>query len=390
MHPTHPPDPDHAARLASRIASALEADADLLAAHWTARAHALTPGVDRAERRAERKEPPASDIVRAVIASLVEAPGWRPVVARCGWSFGVAAHHAGRSLHVALRHATLLGEVLLHAAEVKAGALAASAAGEHGSDGDGAGAGARTGIAVARRMQRAVSLLSSSAAQGFTHAHLERLQERYRSVRHDLRNPLGTIKNAVALMEDQTVPLEVRANPRYRAIITRSVGAIDGLIGERLDEASALASALDWHEVSLSAVAAAVRRELREEMVRARCEIVVDDSLPTVCTDPAVFELALASTLAALLRGASADTTIRVALDRAGELSVVVSLTVSSAQHAEQRAEQRAEQHADAILPPDALDFARSLLAKAGGRVSAGEAVCLELPVVGEGVGGRR
>ena len=355
--------------MATRIAGALERDADLLGAHWEARARALTPTAEPASPaegasgRApgpDNRSPNARDLVRALLSSLANVPSWRVDVTRRGWEYGAAAHRGGRSLHVVLRHLTLLGEVLLHASEI--------AAGKTGDE-----AGARAGVAVARRLHRAVAMLSAGAAQGFTHAHLERLQDRYRSVRHDLRNPLGTIKNAVALMDDESVPAEVRANPRYRAIITRSVSAIDGLIGERLDEASALAAALDWHEVSLAAVAQAVRREMREEMVRARAAIEVDDALPTVLTDPAVFELALASALAALLRAAPPDTTIRIALDRLSELSAVVSISLAP------------RQRADAVLTPDALDFARSLLAKAGGRATAAETVCLELPVLSEG-----
>jgi signal transduction histidine kinase len=354
-----------ALRLAFHVAAVLEGDADGLAQRWQARAEAVTPTAPTTEEQelSGLGPPRSKEAVRAIVSAIINAPSWRASVARWGWSFGASSHAAGHSLHVASRHAALLGELLLHAAEV------ASMEGDRSSLEP---AGADAGIAVARRLHRAIALLASSAAQGFTHAHLERLQERYRLARHDLRNPLSTIKNAIALMEDESVPVEVRANPRYRGIINRSVTAIDTLIGERLDEASALSAALDWHDVSLYAIAVAVRRELREEMIRAGCQIEIDPALPTVHTDPAVFELSVASTLSVFLRAVETGAVIRVSSDHSSELSVVVSFSVTPPSAMK------------GPLPPDALDFPRQLLSRIGGRVTGGEKICIEMPIAND------
>ena len=351
-------------RFASRIAAKLDGDAVQLNEHWESRARALTPGAT---------QPPTAkadnlEIVRAVISSLTDAPSWHASIARSGWAFGAAAHRSELSLHIALRHASLLGDLLLHAAELSM----AEVAGELAIEGVDSGAVcARAGVSVARRLHRAVGLLGAVAAQGFTHAHLGTLQERYRTIRHDLRNPLGTIRNAVGLMEDESVPLEVRVNPRYRTIIKRGVSTIETMIRQTLDDASVLATALDWHVVSLSAIASAVRREMRDEVTRAQCDIVVDEAMPVVMTDPAVFELALEGVLSALVRHARPGSTLRVTHEQSTEMSAIIVIELTP-DHGP----------SSAILTPETCEFARSLLSDIGGLLSIGAEVRIEMPVL--------
>ena len=85
---------------------------------------------------------------------------------------------------------------------------------------------------------RVGALVPTGRRHGFMHAYLEALRLHYRTLRHDLRNPLGTIRGALALMEDETVPLEARSGPRVRAMVGRNAGSLDALIGAELGDAA--------------------------------------------------------------------------------------------------------------------------------------------------------
>ena len=59
-------------------------------------------------------------------------------------------------------------------------------------------------FAAIRRMHEAASLLTLAATRGHAHHQEETLRSHLRSLRHDLRNPIGTIQSAAALMQDET------------------------------------------------------------------------------------------------------------------------------------------------------------------------------------------
>jgi hypothetical protein len=58
-------------------------------------------------------------------------------------------------------------------------------------------------------------------------------------LRHDLRNPIGTIRSALSLMADETVPEEARRSPRFSAMIERNTTSLDQMIVARLSDAEA-------------------------------------------------------------------------------------------------------------------------------------------------------
>jgi len=58
-------------------------------------------------------------------------------------------------------------------------------------------------------------------------------------LRHDLRNPIGTIRSALSLMADEAVPEEARRSPRFRAMIERNTVSLDQMIVARLSDAEA-------------------------------------------------------------------------------------------------------------------------------------------------------
>jgi len=185
-----------------------------------------------------------------------------------------------------------------------------------------------------------------------------------------LRNPLGSIKGAVSLMEDPTVSPEMRNDPRFRTMVSRNARTIETLIGDRLSDAATGGPALARHDVSLRDVALAVRRDLRDEATGAGCDVEVAGDLPVAHIDSTSFELALRSLISGALCSAAPGATVHVALrqlrDKAATVEVSVDLPLEGT---------------DGHAVPT-LEFARELSALTGGKVWYEEgAVCLEVPV---------
>jgi len=160
--------------------------------------------------------------------------------------------------------------------------------------------------------------------KGSVEEYLEEARARYRSLRHDIRNPLGTIKTAVSLMEDETIPADMRANPRFRAMVKRNATSIDAMIGRRLADNVTREEAFAWHVVSIADVVRTVRRDLREDATEAHCDIIAHDGLPTIRTDALGAELLLRTVVGALLRDAAPHSDLTVELARTEESSVVL------------------------------------------------------------------
>jgi signal transduction histidine kinase len=278
------PDPAHAEQVVRALATSLR----------SAQAAALV-GVGDAQ---------SLQAAQAARARGTRAEDARPVgeVMRLGWSAGRAAFAAGLSVHHVVRDADLLLAVVLADVERALDDTAAAA-----------GASAVEAFTVARRLHRATGRYGQAAVSGFVHALLAELRERYRLLRHDLRNPLGTIRSALSLMEDESVPVETRHGPGIRAMVARNAGSLDHLIALGLDDAAATALLSPAQEVGLRDVVLAARREVREAMRLAGCEVAVD--LPDVgpCrVDGAALELTLTAVLLAALARAAPGTTIRV------------------------------------------------------------------------------
>jgi signal transduction histidine kinase len=364
-------------RLTMHVASRLQAEAAALAARWRVQGRSVAPGSPTLEPDAERP----TQVVRAVDAlarALVADPCWQDDIIRAGWALGAEEHRLGASLHALLKQIDLLEAMALYAIEMSL----------VGNEEDAAPAGvanvppnapiaaalvrdeasAADGIALARRLQRARALLSVAAVKGFTEEYLGELRSRYRSLRHDLRNPLGTIRTAVSLMEDETIPADMRANPRFRQMVKRNATSIDLMIGRRLGDESTHEEALSWHEVSLAAITRTIRRDLREDANAAEVDIVADENLPSLRLDAVAAELLLRTAIAAVLREAEPQSQIVVALVRRTAQSVVVSV-----------------RH-DARVPRDSscergLVLAAELAERLHGRVWADDVVYVELPV---------
>jgi signal transduction histidine kinase len=226
-----------------------------------------------------------------------------------GLSFGAEAFELGSSLHHALKSLDLLSAMLLYAVETS-----------------GIGGNAADGIRVSRRLQQATSHLTLSAAKGYTQAMGDSMRDRFRHLRHDLRNPLGTIKSVLAMMDDETMPAEARAHPRFRAMAKRNARALGELIADRLSDTAAVLPTLTHQRVSLRTVACGVRRTLRADAEGRGAAVVVGYSQGPVLVDAIALELLLLELLHSALQEAGPGDELHVDFGTLREGRVTVSL----------------------------------------------------------------
>lgn len=340
------------------VSIAVAAAAESLGERWQRQARSVAP---RAGAQGTIGNPAhAVRVVTSLGLCMRDEGCWQDEMMREGWEFGESAHLAGLTLHYMLKEIDLLVAMALYAAERAAEEYPGTAS-------------AAAGIALARRLQRSFSLFTLASAKGFTHGYLRALRSQLRVVRHDLRNPLGTIRNALSMMEDERVPPEQRNDPRYRAMLTRNAVALDALISRELGDDVVLPAEFVRQEVSLRDVALAVRRDLREEARAAGSSIEVHESLPTVMTDSTGFELILKSVVVASLRRARPGTVVRITLEALQQHAAIVRVTFPCGEAA------RSDGGAS---PATALAFARDLAERTGGRLWTESDVFIETPLL--------
>jgi signal transduction histidine kinase len=270
--PFAPPSPaparrpiEHAGSAALRleVASVLEQRADDIAARWWEEARALWSDatITTAEGTSTSPEParaaPAQALVRALAALLRARDGAGDEVTAHGVALGVSGFAHGVALAQLLRTVQRLSAACLDVAEdVVIGG------GEHVAP--------REATRVCRDLQEAMERVGVDVACGFSEAGDRALRERFRRLRHDLRNPVSTIRSALSLMADETVPEEARRSPRFPAMIERNVAALDQLIVERLNDSAA--SVLPTSAVRPAEPASAARGggEPRDDLARPR------------------------------------------------------------------------------------------------------------------------
>jgi light-regulated signal transduction histidine kinase (bacteriophytochrome) len=176
------------------------------------------------------------------------------------------------------------------------------------------------------------SLLSVAVAKGYTQAMGDVMRGRFRHLRHDLRNPLGTIKSVLAMMDDETMPAEARANPRFRAMAKRNARSLSELIADRLRDGEALVPALVEQTVPLRAVASGVRRELRAEAHAKAVQVMVGRSpRASVVIDAVGLELVLREAVLAAVREAPRGDELTIDFSEVLDERITVTLTATPA-----------------------------------------------------------
>lgn len=356
--PSGPPDgPSAAARpcpYGAFVSEALLQQAGDLGRTWVRRGAVAVGGGPAAAADVPVDIAPVEEIVRTLALAAGEGGQWHERAMRTGWSAGTEAMRQGNSLNQLLKELDSGVTLVLSAADAATREYAAPTT-------------ARDGLALARRIVDASSLLRLAAAGGYTRAMVDQLRQRYRTIRHDLRNPLGTITTAVALMDDESVPEEMRQHPRVRAMVARNVRSMDAMISATLGDPAAQFSSIAMQTTSLRDLACAVQGDLRA--TTNGVEVIVSDDLPTFPFDSAGLELLLKAVVIAIARSVRTGSAITIDLKALGARSA--TLTVGAA---------------DESLAPPAnqldLSFARELAARLGGRleVAAPHRVLIEVP----------
>lgn len=339
--------------LRTRVAAALRAQAADLARRWERQAKSVAL---RDVAEVDRHEESVAVVLVLSIADALASDGVATTddAVALGLNFGVEAFDAGNSLHHTLKGLDLLSAMTMYAVE--------SAVAHEAGAGDIA-----DGVRLCRRLQQATSLITLAATKGYTQAVSDGLRDRFRHLRHDLRNPLGTIKSVLALMDDETVPADARAHPRFRAMAERNARSLDELIVDRLSDAAALLPAHSHQRVSLRVIGCGVRRDLRAEAEARDTSILVSDARVRVCVDAMSLELMLHTLLlAALQESVEGDELgIDFGVPSADRATVLIVRTPARA----------------VVEDPAARLRLSALAGRMGGKLTHGDALVLSIPI---------
>jgi signal transduction histidine kinase len=343
----------HAEGLETLVLPLLRRQARDLAERWTAQARRAQL-LDETGSQDSGLVSEAHGLVDALVASFANRDDGSDDTIGRGIRFGAAAFSRGVSVHHVLKALDLLMAMTLFAMESAFGQIEGST-----------GTTAADGVRLARRLQRRGALLSLAATRGYMQAYAEALRDRFRHLRHDLRNPLGTIKSVLALMDDESVPLEARVNPSFRAMATRNARSLEELIAERLGDVAVLLPSVAGQEVSIRAIACAVRRELRAEAEHRGVTISVEEDGPHGRLDAPGLEFLLREVLQATLQECASGEQLHIDFDRSvGQATLIIS-----------------RESGRSPLREDVFDRLRALARPIGATVSAGERTLVSIPL---------
>lgn len=301
---------------------------------------------------------PAEPIFAAeTLADELDEHWWDDAVMLGGWQMGATAF---------AEHASLQ-ELVARLAALQHRALAL--------DLERAGAGdaieRRAALAAASRVCDAAALLQGAAVQAFSLAALRALEGRAREVRHEMKNPIGTIRNALTMLtEDSAAPAggdRSGDSRQLHAIALRGTTLLETLVRDRLGGANA-AEALLGGAVPADDVVGRVLRALAARASASGVQLSAGKTAPAASVRPGHpgLELVLRSLVVAAARSAVAGESVRVDIDAVpgARIRFVV----------------RADQLSRPV--PDLSDAARELAALAGialsGRLDA-DGACVEV-----------
>ena len=338
----------------ARILPLLRQQAGDLAERWAARSRS-TLLLDQKDDGDALQLADSQGVVEALIADFASADNASEDLIGHGLRFGSTAFAHGVSIHHVLKALDLLMAMTLFAIESTLGQLE-----------DAPATTAADGIRLSRRLQRRGALLALAATRGYMHAYVETLRDRFRHLRHDLRTPLGTIKSVLALMDDDSVPLEARGDPSFRAMATRNAKSLEDLIGVHLGDVVTLLPTAAGQDVSVRAIACAVRRELRAEAERRGVTVSVEQGGPHGRLDAVGLELLLCELLGAILQECEPGERLHIAFDRSlGHVIVMLSR----------------EPARPAVHDLPSLERLSTLAAQVGATITPGERIVVSIPL---------
>jgi signal transduction histidine kinase len=298
--------------LRGRVAGSLRAQAHEMAERWETRARAVALRDSHGAGTSDHS--PAVGLVECLAAALASGGATAEDMVAQGLAFGADAFERGTSLHHALKGVDLLTAMGLYAVEtaIREEPIAELTVAD--------------GVRLCRRFQQGTSVVTLAVAKGYSQAADRVMRDRFRHLRHDLRNPLGTIKSVLALMDDETIPADERSNPRFRAMAKRNARSLGELIGERLSDAEAMLPAHVARAVSLRTIACTVRRDLRAEAIARNAVILVAGTKIRVQVDAVGLELMLYELLVAALQESMEGDELNIGFDETVSDSVTIYL----------------------------------------------------------------
>lgn len=302
-----------------QMAAAIHAEAGDIAERWSVQVRLVAAG--------DPIQPPdslandAATLVRVLATSLESGGIVAEEAVLQGLAFGERAHATGSSLHQMLKALHLLFDMTRFAVE-------------HAIEREPTPpVTLRDAVHLIRALDQTCSLLTVAASKAHARAVAGTMRERFRHLRHDLRNPLGTIKSVLALMDDETIPATERTNPRFRAMAKHNVRALGDMITSRLSDVEAGLPAAPRQAVSLRTVACAVRRTLRAEAAARGATVLVAGTRVRVQVDAVDLELLLHELLLVALQDARKEDELRLDFCDVVEGQGGVRLSVTPPRH---------------------------------------------------------
>src|SRR4051794_23976441 len=233
------------------------------------------------------------------IASYLSAPAEEAIAANTAVmdkarELGLLRHQQRASAHQLLHEYEILGEILEAFLVEETGRLALSPSVAECFD-------------VQRRLTGAVRVLMRTTVDTFISEYTSTIQEQNerikafnRAASHELRSPIGTLRFASALLENDAVRQDGHRLGKVAATVKSSTDRLAWLV-ENLQRIARISDPVDVPSeqlVDLTSLSTEVARQL-EEMASARgVAIRIAPDLPTLVTDPARLELVLLNLLA--------------------------------------------------------------------------------------------
>ena len=160
---------------------------------------------------------------------------------------------------------------------------------------------------VQRRLTGAVRVLMRTTVDTFISEYTTTIQEQNerikafnRAASHELRSPIGTLRFASALLDNEVVRQDPRRLAKVASTVKSSADRLAWLVEnlQRIARISDLVDVPSEQLVDLTALGEEVGRQLAEMATARRVEIRVEPELPELVADPARLELVLLNLVA--------------------------------------------------------------------------------------------
>jgi signal transduction histidine kinase len=168
-----------------------------------------------------------------------------------------------------------------------------------------------------RKINQAVTILTQTTVDTFVarytatiEDHTRRLEGFNQMVSHELRQPLGALQTAVALLRQTEGDTDAALRARLIGALERNVTRMIDLIGT-ITKMTSLAAADDARpgvqRVSVSTVAQEAARQLREMAGERQVDVIIARDLPSVTVDVGRLELLLSNLLSNAIKYSDPD-----------------------------------------------------------------------------------